>query len=459
MKAKVGAEIRVIDPTYKLWQWAQKKLVVDNPQYEKLQALGKSTYKTQRKLYLYRKVGTDIYLPFGCLRDIFEMKADFEWIENCIHPLQKRDFHSHIRLYDYQETAVTAALKAKNGVLVAPCGSGKTQMALELAARIGGRTLWLTHTHDLLKQSRERAAANFDLPPSAYGEISGGKVNIGDVITFATVQTMAGLDLAKYQDCFDCIICDECHHCAGTPAKITMFYKVLSSLSARYKYGITATPDRADGLSCCMFAILGNVCARVSSEAVTDKTVPVKVVWTSTSYSPKLIEVCDGDGTLSYTRLVNAVCADADRNTILLKKIIEAGKSTLVLSDRVAHCEALCKAAQKEGLRCVYISAAGTKTAKAEREKAIDDLDSGRIDVAFATYQLAKEGLDCPHLLHLVLATPQKEKNTVTQAVGRVTRSAEGKSFGTVYDFSDDFGYFYGAERKRKAIYKKLGSV
>ena len=191
MKAKVGAEIRVIDPTYKLWQWAHKKLVIENPQYEKLQAIGKSTYKTQKKLYLYRKVGTDIYLPFGCLHDIFEMKADFEWIENCIHPLQKRDFHSHICLYDYQETAVTAALKAKNGVLVAPCGSGKTQMALELAARIGGRTLWLTHTHDLLKQSRERAAANFDLPSSAYGEISGGKVNIGDVITFATVQTMA----------------------------------------------------------------------------------------------------------------------------------------------------------------------------------------------------------------------------------------------------------------------------
>ena len=52
MKAKVGAEIRVIDPTYKLWQWAQKKLVLNNPQYEKLQAIGKSTYKTQKKLYL-----------------------------------------------------------------------------------------------------------------------------------------------------------------------------------------------------------------------------------------------------------------------------------------------------------------------------------------------------------------------------------------------------------------------
>ena len=43
MKAKVSAEIRVIDPTYKLWQWAHKKLVIENPQYEKLQALGKST--------------------------------------------------------------------------------------------------------------------------------------------------------------------------------------------------------------------------------------------------------------------------------------------------------------------------------------------------------------------------------------------------------------------------------
>ena len=60
MKAKVGAEIRVIDPTYKLWQWAQKKLVVENPQYEKLQALGKSTYKTQKKLSIYYCNGRNV---------------------------------------------------------------------------------------------------------------------------------------------------------------------------------------------------------------------------------------------------------------------------------------------------------------------------------------------------------------------------------------------------------------
>ena len=61
MKAKVGAEICVIDPTYKLWQWAQKKLVVDNPQYEKLQALGKSTYKTQKNYICTEKL-VQIYI-------------------------------------------------------------------------------------------------------------------------------------------------------------------------------------------------------------------------------------------------------------------------------------------------------------------------------------------------------------------------------------------------------------
>jgi predicted helicase len=43
------------------------------------------------------------------------------------------------------------------------------------------------------------------------------------------------------------------------------------------------------------------------------------------------------------------------------------------------------------------------------------------------------------------------------QAAGRVGRKAEGKQYGTVIDFVDDFGMYRGWQKKRAAIYKKLG--
>ena len=109
-----------------------------------------------------------------------------------------------------------------------PCGSGKTQTALEMVARLGKRTLWLTHTQDLLTQSMNRAKSCFNLPLSEYGTITAGKVNVGNAITFATVQTMCNIDLKQLKDCFDVIIVDECHKCVGTPTNMMMFYKVLN---------------------------------------------------------------------------------------------------------------------------------------------------------------------------------------------------------------------------------------
>ena len=167
------------------------------------------------------------------------------------------EYKSTIKPYDYQEEAIKSAVAARQGVIVAPCGAGKTQIGLEIAARIGGRTLWLTHTADLLTQSMERAKTYFGLTNGDYGTITAGKVDIGNVITFATVQTMNKIDLSKVKDKWDVVIVDECHHVVGTPTQVMMFYHVISNLKARYKFGLTATPKRSDGLSPCMFALIG----------------------------------------------------------------------------------------------------------------------------------------------------------------------------------------------------------
>ena len=98
-------------------------------------------------------------------------------------------------------------------------------------------------------------------------------------------------------------------------------------------------------------------------------------------------------------------------------------------------------------------------SAKQERKEALRKLNSGEIDCIFATYQLAAEGLDCPNLRYVVFATPEKNARTVMQAVGRVARKSDdldGKKFGTVIDFIDEFGMYKSWAKKRKSYYKKL---
>ena len=255
--------------TPEMLAYCNNTLTFDNPDFLKKEAMGKWTGNTLRKIVLFERDGNNLLLPFGTCKAIYKhFKNSFNIVKPLFSPIRPQNYRSHINLYDYQKNAVEIILRAKNGILVAPCGSGKTQMGLEAVARIGGKTLWLTHTTDLLTQSMNRAKQCFGLPASEYGTITAGKVNVGNTLTFATVQTASNIDLSQYRDEWDCIVVDECHKAVGSPTRMMMFYKVLSALSARYKIGLTATPYRADGLERCMFALLGGIIHEVPQSAV-----------------------------------------------------------------------------------------------------------------------------------------------------------------------------------------------
>ena len=107
--------------------------------------------------------------------------------------------------------------------------------------------------------------------------------------------------------------------------------------------------------------------------------------------------------------------------------------------------------------KSVCLSGAGhSKKAKEERKKALKQLNDGEIQCVFATYQLAKEGLDVPNLNYVVFATPEKDETTVIQSVGRVGRKADSKEYGIVIDFIDNFGMYQGWAKKRQNYYKKI---
>ena len=127
MKIRISNQLIVVDPTPAVKAYCEKNLVLDNPDYYKLEKMGKWTGNTPKVLRLYEKVAYDIRLPFGCLQDLWDIhpvKDDYIY-EIC--PIRPQNYESHINLYPYQEKAVTAAIRGKNGILVMPCGSGKTR--------------------------------------------------------------------------------------------------------------------------------------------------------------------------------------------------------------------------------------------------------------------------------------------------------------------------------------------
>ena len=453
MEITVSNKITITNPTPAMLEYC-KALTLPNPEYHKLQNMGKWTGNTPREIVLYERVGDTLILPFGCIAGVrARLKADTP-VTLDFAPIRPFNYQSRIKLYPYQDTAADMAHTYRNGVIVMPCGAGKTQTGLELVSLVGGRTLWLTHTQDLLNQSMSRAKAVLDCPAESYGTITEGKVNIGAGLTFATVQTMAKIDLADLKYAFDCVIVDECHKAVGSPTKVMQFYKVLSALSCRYKYGLTATPKRADGLEKSMFALLGGICVDVPKEVVADTTCPVKVQMVQTDYFPSMDIVLAGDGTLNYAALVDDLIHDEERFNFVLDHIPRNAGAVIVLANRVEYLQKLCKA---YGGNSLCLSGMGnSKAAKAERKEALQKLNDGEIDCIYCTYQLAAEGLDIPNLRYVVLATPEKDDTRIKQTCGRVERRAEGKVYGTVIDFEDNFGMYHGWAKKRRGYYKKL---
>ena len=457
MKIRVDEKIKIQDATPAILKWCKEHLILNNPDYYKKEQMGKYTGNIPKTINLYERVGSEIWLPFGCLQNIWRLCVrGISW-DVKIEPIRAFDYQSNINLYPYQEKAVNEAIRRKNGILVMPCGSGKTQSGLEIIAKIGGRALWLTHTQDLLNQSKSRAESV--LSNIGCGTITSGRVNIGEGITFATVQTLSKIDLRQYKDYWDVIIVDECQHCAGSPTKVTQFYKVMSNLCARYKIGLTATPHRADGLEASMFALLGDVIHEVSREEVAHTTCKIKVEQINTGWHPSS-DVQMFDGTIDYNKVIDSLTHDEERFDIIFDTIKECKGAMIVLANRVEYLQKMCDAYnQGQFGDAVCLSGMGaSKRAKQERKNALNALNNGELDAIFATYQLAKEGLDVPHLKYVVLATPEKDETTVIQSAGRVGRKAEGKECGVVIDFIDDFGIYRGWAKKRIGFYKKIGA-
>lgn len=446
--------IRIIDAEPIIEKYCKSNLEIDNPQYAQNERLGFPTYNIPRRLYWYEKHGNDYILPFGCFKDIYKLHPIKEdYLLKCLNP-NIINYKSNIKLFDYQEKAKNEALKSKNGVIVMPAGSGKTQTALQLISELGLKTLWITHTYDLLNQSFDRAKSN--LESVGLGRIAAGKIDIGTHITFATVQTLVKLDLSQFKNEWDCIVVDEGHRICGTPAQLGMFYKVINALSCRYKYALTATPFRnIKGTEKALFSLIGPIICEVPKEVVSERTIKAEIQPIYTDFKiPR--DAKKTDGTIDYSKLTTFLSEDEDRNEIILDILKECKNNyTLVLGDRLTQLSYL---QEKIGYGVKIDGTMTSKKKKAQREQYIQDMRDGKENLLFATYGLAKEGLDIPRLDRLILASPHRDKATIIQSVGRVERKFEGKKTPLVYDIVDDTQFHNNMFKSRKTIYRKNGN-
>ena len=403
-------------------------LTLKNPLYHRLKAMGISTYGTPDQIKLFKREGSQLTVPRGYASKL--NLDDFVVEDNTVMNL-RQNFCSIIKLRDYQEKAVLEIIKHKCGVVVLPCGSGKTIIGLEAAVRISQPTLWLTHTSDLLNQSLNAAKNLLGLKKGEFGVIGGGKFSIGTKITFATVQTLSKRDLSEIKDFFGCVIIDECHHTVSDEKHIRQFESVISELPAKYRIGLTASEHRSDGLIETMYYIIGSKLYEISQDDLIEQgycIVPdVFLIPTRFNY------ISDTEQ-FNFSGMLKEIAEDYHRNEIILKwlKILKETDSTLVLADNLSHLRYLKDKLNTE--KTVFICGS---TSSKERASALADMQNGTKNILFATYALAKEGLDIPRLNKLFLLTPKKDRTVIQQSVGRIMRLYEDEKTAAVYDFYD----------------------
>lgn len=459
MKTTISNMIYITDPSPELRQYVKDQLELPNPDFVKKERMGFWTGRTPKVLRLYEWNGNTLVLPFGLCRELMPLLRAGE-ISNAFTGGTDVDYGKPIPLYDYQREAVAAMVTKTYGILKSPAGSGKTRCALAMIQAIGKKALWLCHTADLLSQSKE-SAEEF-MPKSMMGTITEGKVNIGEGITFATVQTMCNVDLNRYRDEWDMIVIDECHNVSASASTVTRYQKVLNGLAARHVYGITATPYRSDGLEKAMFAMLGRVVYEVPEEAVADRIMKVTIrrVDTDAEITDDCLNV---DGTINYTQLISHLTTDEKRNRMIVDAIIQnRGHSCIVLSDRLSQLDAI-HSMLPDDLKDKAMVISGKMTSKKEkalRQEVIEKMRTGEMQILMASYKLCREGLNIPVLDRLFMASPVKFVSVVVQSIGRIARTAEGKESPVCYDFVDSrIGYCVRAYKERCRSYRKTGAL
>ena len=313
-------------------------------------------------------------------------------------------------------------------MLVADCGCGKTVMALHLVAALGRRALVLVHTTTLAEQWEERARSF--LPDCRVARIGGGTNALPDDfdVAVAMIQTVArGADTSSCGT----VVIDECHHVAAP-----FFSKVLACAPGRYRLGLSATPDRTDGLGPALSFLVGPTVATVRRPP---SSAPLQVVHVHTDSSSVPVPR-DRHGDVIYGTLITRVAAREVRTTGIAHVVAAAfarGRKVLVLSDRRDQLAAIQDtAADRFGVPRRHRHFLGVTGKRRRDDRDVRVRTSGSYSHPTAWPQ--KSGYR--RTLRANTCDPRKSPATIRQVVGRLHRSqgdTDGHEDSVVVDVVD----------------------
>ena len=350
-------------------------------------------------------------------------------------------FTGRLRDATRQPEAFAAGSKAfeetGGGVLSLPCGFGKTTVALALSAQLKVRTMIVVHKEFLANQWVDKIKEF--CPGATIGRVQGDTFDIEKDFVIAMIQTMSQREFDKKAfDSIGLLVVDEAHH-IGAPAFSQFMFKVCP----RYTLGLTATPERKDGLTRLLYWFLGPEFFKV--ERVNQGTTKVTTLnYTDQAFkeSPPVTRF----GQLNMAGMINIVTELEARNDLIVQTAEDAladGRRVLVLSDRREHCFYL----QNRLGSNAKLYVGGMK------EKDLEE--SAKSPIVVATFQLAHEGLDIPALDTVILATP---KSDIKQSIGRIMRETAGKlNDPLIFDIADQWSVFFAMYRKRLKVYREGG--
>lgn len=263
----------------------EEELTFDNPKY--LQIKKYSRYSSTREpKYLeyfqyFEKEGQLVMrVPIGY--NIFKYLRGFSvyYSDGRKKRLQKDFPEFKLELRGTQEEALKSFMKFNQdltctGLIELPTGKGKTILGLSIAATLKSKTLIIVHKTDLVHGWLDEISRAFD-DEADVGVIKAQQRKVGNHFTIATIQTLNRLspdELSALYSTFGFIIQDECHHCPASS------FSLSDNFIARYRLGLSATPERSDGLTHVMKLYYGSFCYRYVIDPTTERDIlPVKVI-------------------------------------------------------------------------------------------------------------------------------------------------------------------------------------